>query len=46
MVEKEYVNDQKSWFDPKNDLMDDFFWSCEGWMKDVLKHAERAEECR
>lgn len=43
--EEEYAEDQKSWFGPKNDLMDDFFWGCEGWMKDVLTRAEQAEEC-
>lgn len=34
MDEEEYVDDQR--FNPKNDLMDDFFWRCEGWIKDFL----------
>lgn len=45
MDEKEFVDDQRSWFDQKNKLMDDFFWKCEQWMKDVLTRVEQAEEC-
>ena len=45
MDEEEFVDDQRSWFDQKNKLMDDFFWKCEQWMKDVLTRAEQAEEC-
>lgn len=45
MTEEEFVDDQRSWFDPKIESMDDFFWKGEEWMKDVLKRAEQAEEC-
>ncbi|XP_016523109.1 uncharacterized protein LOC107835283, partial [Poecilia formosa] len=45
MDDDEYMKDQKDWFRPKHNDMDDFFWRCEGWMKDVLNRAEQAEEC-
>lgn len=25
--------------------MNDFFWKCEGWMKEVMKRSEQAAEC-
>lgn len=45
MDEVDFMDDQRSWFDPKIKLMDDFFWKCEEWMKDVSKRVEQAEEC-
>ena len=45
MDEEDFMLDQRDWFDPKQKVMDDFFWRCEEWMKDVLKRAVQAEEC-
>lgn len=45
MSEEEFLDNQKNWFDPKNKPINDFFWKCEEWMKDVMKRSEQAEEC-
>ncbi len=45
MTEEEFLDNQKNWFEPKNKSMNDFFWKCEGWMKEVMKRSEQAEEC-
>lgn len=42
MEEQDYVEDQKTWFEPKNKYINDYFWKCESWMKAVLMH-ETAE---
>ena len=45
MDEDEYSDNQQNWFDPKDKLMDDFFWKCEEWMKEVMKRSVQAEKC-
>lgn len=44
MTEEEFLDYQRNWFEPKNESMNDFFWKCEGWMKEVMKCSEQAEE--
>lgn len=44
MSEEEILEDQKNWFDSKNKTVNEFYWKCEGWMRDVLKRAVDAEE--
>ena len=41
-TEDEFQDDQKTWFDPKNEAINAFFWKGEEWMKDVMKHCEQA----
>lgn len=43
-TEEEFEVDQRSWFDPKNQAMTDFFWKCEEWMKGVMKRTEQAKQ--
>ena len=43
-TEEEFEVDQRCWFDPKNQAMNDFFWKCEEWMKGVMKRTEQAEQ--
>ena len=42
MTEDEFLDDQKTWFDPKNEANNTFFWESEEWMKDVMKRSEQA----
>lgn len=44
MCEEEFLDNQKNWFEPKQASMNDFFWKCQKWMKEVMKHAEQVEE--
>lgn len=44
MSEHEFADDQKTWFEPKNKCINDLFWKCEDWMKNVLAKAEQAAE--
>lgn len=44
MVEEDYVEDQRRWFEPKNKHINDYFWKCENWMKNVLKHVEQTDQ--
>ncbi|XP_051982273.1 cysteine--tRNA ligase-like [Xyrauchen texanus] len=45
MSDEEFLDDQRNWFDLKNKSINDFFWKCEEWMKEVMKRSEQAEEC-
>lgn len=45
MSEEEFLDNQNNWFDLKNKSINDFFWKCEEWMKEVMKCSEQAEEC-
>ena len=45
MTEDEFLDDQKTWFDPKNEANNTFFWESEEWMKDVMKRSEQAVVC-
>ena len=43
MSEEDYEEDQKN-FQPKIKTLNEFFWKCEEWMKDVAKRTEQAEQ--
>ncbi|XP_019740013.1 putative E3 ubiquitin-protein ligase RF298 [Hippocampus comes] len=45
MTKEEFRNNQIRWFYPKNKVMNNFFWKCEEWMKEVRKRSEKADNC-